>query len=118
MDPPSNGMGIIEFPETEATTVIFWARVLTSANDDTVITAFDSSGVPIGADVTISSGAGWIQVTLTGGNIASIEVVNFATDEMMGIDDFAFSVPEPSATLMLLSGGVFLAILGRQSYAP
>ncbi len=28
------------------------------------------------------------------------------------------TVPEPGATLMLLSGGAFLAILGRRRYAP
>jgi hypothetical protein len=112
-----NGTGVITF-ETDAAVVEFWARVLSTANDDTVITAFDGLGAAIGSDVTLSPGSGWQLVSLTG-NIASIEVVNFATDDMNGIDDFGFTpVPEPGALLMLLSGGAFLAVLGRRRYAP
>jgi hypothetical protein len=110
------GTAFIDFPDDNAGTVEFWARVVSSADDDTVITAFDDLGVAIGSDVTIIPGAGWQLVTLTG-DIDSIEVVNFATNEMNGIDDFSF-VPEPSAALMLLSGGVLLISLGRRRYAP
>ncbi|MFQ5974182.1 MAG: hypothetical protein ACE5Q3_17795, partial [Alphaproteobacteria bacterium] len=111
-----NGTGTIAF-ETDADTVEFWARVLSGASGDTVITAFDGFDVIIDGPVTISAGTGWQLVSLTG-SIARIDVVNLATNEMNGIDDFGFTpLPEPGATLMLLSGATFLAVLGRGRYA-
>ena len=112
-----NGTGVIEFPENPAASVEFWARVLSAASGDTVITAFDASDIIVDGPVTISPGTGWQLVSLTG-SIARVDVVNLDANEMNGIDDFGFTVPEPGATLMLLSGGAFLAILGRRRYAP
>jgi hypothetical protein len=111
-----NGTGVIGF-ETDAAIVEFWARVLSAASSDTIITAFDGD-VLVDGPVTISPGAGWQLVSLTG-KIGSIDVKNLDGNQVNGIDDFGFTpVPEPGATLMLLSGGGLLAAAGRRRYAP
>jgi hypothetical protein len=113
----TSGTGLITF-ETEAAIVEFWARVRSVASSDTIITAFDSSDAIVDGPVTVSPGTGWQLVSLTG-DIASIEVENLDATEMNGIDDFGFTpVPEPSAGLMLLSGGALLAAFGGRRYAP
>jgi hypothetical protein len=109
----TQGTGVIEFPETEAAIVEFWVKVLFAANDDTVITAFDAFDVIVDGPVTIIPGTGWHLVTLTG-SIARVDVVNFATDQINGIDDFSFTVPEPSALTALASGIAMLALLYRR----
>ncbi len=111
-----DGTGVISF-ETDAAIVEFWARVLSAASSDTIISAFDGD-VIVDGPVTISPGTGWQLVSLTG-KIASIDVENLDGNQVNGIDDFGFTpVPEPGATLMLLSGGGLLAAAGRRRYAP
>jgi hypothetical protein len=110
-----NGTGLINF-ETDAAEVQFWATAHSLANGNTVITAFDSSSAVVGTPVTLTPGSGFQLVTLTGA-IATIEVVNNASNNMNGIDDFGFTaVPEPGALLSLFSGGALLALLGRRRY--
>ncbi len=109
----ASGTGFIDFVP-DAGEVQFWATAHSSANANTVITAFDSSGVVVGMPVTLTPGSGFQLVSFSGA-IASIEVENNASNQLNGIDDFGFTpVPEPGAMLMLVSGGAFLAILGRK----
>ncbi len=111
-----NGVGVIDFVTTDAATVEFWARVLSAASGNTVITAFDAFDVIAGGPVTIFPGTGWQLVSLTG-SIARIDVVNFDANEMNGIDDFGFTpLPEPGAALALASGSVLLLVIGRRRY--
>ena len=131
-----NGVGVIEFPETEAAIVEFWVRVLSAARDNTVITAFDAFDVIVDGPVTIIPGTGWQLITLNAilpdQLIARVDVVNFARNEMNGIDDFSFTVPgvgptatptasptptptpEPSTLTALGSGIAMLALLYRR----
>ncbi len=88
-----------------------------AATGDTVITAFDAFDVIVDGPVTISPGTGWQFVSLSATvdqPIASIDVVNFATDVMNGIDDFGFTVPEPGVLLSLGSGLMLLGWLDRR----
>ena len=111
-----NGVGVIEFVTTDAATVEFWARVLSAASGNTVITAFDAFDVIADGPVTIIPGTGWQLVALTG-SIARIDVVNFDANEMNAIDDFGFTpLPEPGAALALASGSVLLLVIGRRRY--
>ncbi len=111
-----NGMGVIDFVTTDAATVEFWARVLSAATGNTVITAFDAFDVIVDGPVTIIPGTGWQLVSLTG-SIARIDVVNLDANEMNGIDDFGFTpVPEPGAAIALASGSVLLLVIGRRRY--
>ena len=111
-----NGMGVIDFVTTDAATVEFWARVLSAASGNTVITAFDAFDVIAGGPVTIIPGTGWQLVSFTG-SIARIDVVNLDANEMNGIDDFGFTpLPEPGAALALTSGSILLLVIGRRRY--
>ena len=111
-----NGVGVIDFVTTDAGTVEFWARVLSDASGNTVITAFDAFDVIADGPVTIIPGSGWQLVALTG-SIARIDVVNLDANEMNGIDDIGFTpVPEPGAALALASGSVLLLVIGRRRY--
>jgi len=93
----ANGTGVITF-ETDADVVEFYARVLSSATGDTVITAFDASDVIVDGPVTVAPGTGWQLISLTGG-IARIDVVNLDGAQLNGIDDFGFTpTAAPTAT--------------------
>lgn len=112
----TNGTGSIDF-ETDASIVEFWGTAHSAANGNTVITAFDADDVMVGSPATLMPGSGFQLVSLVG-PIASIEVVNNASNQMNGIDDFGFTVvPEPGATSMLFSVGVVLAVLARRRHA-
>ena len=115
-----NSTGTITF-ETDAAEVQLWVTTHPlasgSSSGRTRVRAFDAFDVLIGF-ASITRGTGWHLVSFSG-SIARIDVSNDDDFRMNGIDDFAFTaLPEPSATLMLLSGGALLAILGRRCYAP
>jgi hypothetical protein len=109
----TNGTGVIDF-ETDAGVVEFWTTAHSAANGNTVITAFDALDIMVGPPVVITPGSGFQLVSFAGA-IASIEVVNDASNQMNGIDDFGFtSVPEPSGPAMWFSGAVLLTLLRRR----
>ena len=109
----TGGTGFIDF-EPDAGVVEFFATAHPTANGTTVVTAFDASNAVVGTPVTLNPGAGFQLVSFTGA-IASIEVVNNATNQMNGIDDFGFTpVPEPSANTLLAAGSATLALLARR----
>ena len=124
----ANGTGVITF-ETDAATVEFWAKVLSVASGNTIITAFDGCDVIVDGPVTIDPGTGW-QLVSFNGSIARIEVENFADNLINGIDDFGFTpVPEivaveidikpgsdPNSINPSLEGDLPLAILGSESF--
>ena len=105
-----NGTGVMTF-ETDADVVEFYARVLSSATESTVITAFDAFDVIVDGPVIVVPGTPWQLISLSGG-IAWIEVVNLDSAQINGIDDFGFTLlPEPGAALTLASGiGMLLAL--------
>jgi len=106
----ANGTGVITF-ETDADVVEFYARVLSSATGDTVITAFDAFDVIVDGPVIVAPGTGWQLISLTGG-IARVDVVNLDGAQLNGLDDFGFTpLPEPGATLMLVSGSALLGVI-------
>jgi hypothetical protein len=97
--------------ETDADVVEFYARVLSSATGDTVITAFDAFDVIVDGPVIVAPGTGWQLISLTGG-IARVDVVNLDGAQLNGLDDFGFTpLPEPGATLMLVSGSALLGVI-------
>ena len=109
----AGGTGSIDF-QPDAGVVEFFATAHPTANGTTVITAFDASAGVVGSPVTLNPGAGFQLVSFTGA-IASIEVVNNASNQLNGIDDFGFTpVPEPSASILLVAGGYALALLARR----
>jgi len=96
----ANGIGVITF-ETDADIVEFYARVLSSATGDTVITAFDVSDVIVDGPLAVEPGTGWQLISLSGG-IARIDVVNLDGAQLNGIDDFGFTstgMPTPTPTV-------------------
>jgi hypothetical protein len=110
------GTGLITF-ETDADIVEFYARVLSSATGNTVITARDAFHVIIGNPVIVKPGTGWQLISLTGG-IARIDVVNLDVTQLNGIDDFGFTpLPEPGAALALASGAALLGVINRRRSA-
>jgi hypothetical protein len=112
----TNGTGVITF-ETDADVVEFYARVLSSATGDTVITAFDALDVIVDGPDLVKPNSGWQLITLTGG-IARIDVVNLDGAQMNGIDDFGFTpLPEPGAALALASGAALLGVISRRRSA-
>ncbi|MBW1843338.1 MAG: hypothetical protein JRE38_06385 [Deltaproteobacteria bacterium] len=112
----ANGTGVITF-ETEGDVVEFYARVLSSAAGETIITAFDAFDVIVDGPVTVEPGTGWQLVSLTGG-IARIDVVNLDGAQLNGIDDFGFTpLPEPGTALTLALGAALLLAIGRRRYA-
>jgi len=112
----ANGTGVITF-ETEGDVVEFYARVLSSAAGETIITAFDAFDVIVDGPVTVEPGTGWQLVSLTGG-IARIDVVNLDGAQLNGIDDFGFTpLPEPGMALTLVSGVALLLAIGHRRYA-
>jgi hypothetical protein len=111
-----NGIGVIKFVTTDAGKVEFWVRVLLAATGDTVITAFDAFDVIADGPKMISPSTEW-QLVLLAGSIARIDVVNLDANEMSAIDDFGFTpLPEPGATLTLVSGVALLGAIGRRRY--
>jgi hypothetical protein len=111
----ANGTGVIVF-ESDADVVEFYARVLSSATGETVITAFDALDVIVDGPVTINPGTGWQLVSLTGG-ISRIDVVNLDGAQLNGIDDFGFTpLPEPGGALMLASGAALLGVIGHKRF--
>jgi hypothetical protein len=112
----ANGTGVITF-ETDGDVVEFYARVLSSATGETVITAFDALDVIVDGPVVVEPGTGWQLVSLTGG-IARIDVVNLDGAQLNGIDDFGFTpLPEPGGVLTLASGSALLGVIGRRRSA-
>jgi hypothetical protein len=111
----ANGAGVITF-ETDADIVEFYARVLSSASGDTVITAFDKFDGIVDGPVTVAPGTGWQLISLSGG-IARIDVVNLDGAQLNGIDDFGYTpLPEPGAALILASGIVLVGVIGRSRF--
>ena len=86
--------GLITF-ETDAATVNFFARTRSTADGNSVLTAFNSLDQVIDT-LTLSPGDGWVEVIFTGA-IARIEFTNSATCTgcMNSIDDFGLSVGFP-----------------------
>ncbi len=112
----ANGIGVISF-ETDADVVEFYARVLSGATENTVITAFDAFDGIVDGPVIVAPGTGFQLISLSGG-IARIEVVNLDGAQLNGIDDFGFTpLPEPGTTLTLASGAALLGLIGRRRYA-
>jgi hypothetical protein len=112
----ANGTGVITF-ETDGDVVEFYARVLSSATGETVITAFDAFDVIVDGPVSVEPGTGWQLISLTGG-IARIDVVNLDGAQLNGIDDFGFTpLPEPGVALTLASGALLLSVIGRRRSA-
>jgi hypothetical protein len=111
----ANGIGVITF-ETDADVVEFYARVLSGAAGNTVITAFDAFDVIVDGPETVVPGSGWQLISLSGG-IARVDVVNLSGAQLNGIDDFGFTpLPEPGAALTLVSGISLLSVIGRRRY--
>jgi hypothetical protein len=108
-----SGVGFIDF-QPEAGVVEFFATAHSAADGTTVITAFDANDAVVGTPVTLTPGTGFQLVSFTGA-IASIEVINNATNQMNGIDDFGFTpVPEPGLAYMLYTGVTGVAWLARR----
>ena len=108
-----NGTGVISF-ESDADTVEFYARVLSSATGNTVITAFDAMDVIVDGPVIVQPGTGWQLISLSGG-IAEIDLENLDGAQMNGIDDFGFTpLPEPSASIALASGAALIGLAARR----
>jgi hypothetical protein len=111
----ANGTAVITF-ETDADVVEFYARVLSSATGETVITAFDAFDVIVDGPANVLPGTGWQLISLAGG-IARVDVVNLDGAELNGIDDFGFTpLPEPRAALTLISGVALMSVIGRRRY--
>jgi hypothetical protein len=111
----ANGVGVITF-ETDGDVVEFYARVLSSATGETVITAFDAFDVIVDGPVAVEPGAGWQLVSLTGG-ITRIDVANLDGAQLNGIDDFGFTpLPEPGTALTLASGVALLIVIRHRRY--
>jgi hypothetical protein len=111
----ADSTGLITF-ETDADVVEFYARVLSSATSNTVITAFDALDVIVDGPVIVQPGTGWQLISLSGG-IAEIEVDNLDGAQMNGIDNFGFTpLPEPGAALTLISGMLLMGVIGRRRY--
>ena len=111
----ANGTGVITF-EADADVVEFYARVLSSATGETVITAFDAFDVIVDGPETVEPGTDWQLISLAGG-IARIDVVNLDGAQVNGFDDFGFTpLPEPGAALALASGALLLSVIGRRRY--
>jgi hypothetical protein len=111
----ANGVGVITF-ETDGDVVEFYARVLSSATGETVITAFDVFDVIVDGPVAVEPGAGWQLVSLTGG-ITRIDVANLDGAQLNGIDDFGFTpLPEPGTALTLASGVALLIVIRHRRY--
>jgi hypothetical protein len=112
----ANGTGVITF-ETDGDVVEFYARVLSSATGETVITAFDVFDVIVDGPVIVEPGTGWQLISLTGG-ITRVDVVNLDGAQLNGIDDFGFTpLPEPGAALTLALGAALLLVIGHRRYA-
>jgi len=108
-----NGTGVMSF-ETDADVVEFYARVLSSATSNTVITAFDALDVIVDGPVIVQPGTGWQLISLSGG-IAEIDVENLDGAQMNGIDNFGFTpLPEPSAAMALASGAALIGLAARR----
>jgi hypothetical protein len=111
----ANGVGVITF-ESDGDVVEFYARVLSSATGETVITAFDAFDVIVDGPVAVEPGAGWQLVSLTGG-ITRIDVANLDGAQLNGIDDFGFTpLPEPGTALTLASGVALLIVIRHRRY--
>ena len=110
-----DGVGAIDFGDVNAGSVGFYLRTHPSADGDTVVTAYDDLGEVVGDIVTVvggsfdvsdPSGKGFTFIKYTG-DIDRIEIENFASNRMNGIDDLGFSlVPEPSSILLLGFGAL------------
>ncbi len=103
--------------ETNAAEVVFHARTRSTADDVSVLRAFDDQDVQVGDTITLTPGAPFQRVALTG-SIARIQFDNPASCDscMNSIDDFGFSpVPIPAAAWLFGSGLLALAGLsGRR----
>ena len=117
------GTGLIDF-QTPAGEVQFYARLISTANDSTVITAFDETNQPINS-ITLDDPTADFQLISFTGEIDYIQVVNQATGvgQMNSIDDFGFTaIPEPSTLVLALLGMVALLLVSlakcRQRNSP
>lgn len=108
--------GTITF-ETNAATVNFFARTRSTADGNSILTAFNSLDQVIDT-LTLTPADDWVEVLFTGA-IAKIEFQNLATGGcttcMNSIDDFGFSaVPVPAAAWLFGSGLVGLIGVARR----
>lgn len=98
--------------ETRAAEVAFHARTRSTADDVSILRAFDEQGVQVGEQITLHPGDPFRQVILSG-SIARIVFENTASCDtcMNALDDFGFSpVPIPAAAWLF--GSSLLALAG------
>jgi len=107
-----DGVGIMTF-ETPAAEVSFFARLRSVATGNTVITAFDVQDQQVDQIILDNPATPFQEFCFTG-EIARVEVVNNDTQEMNGIEDLAYIVPEPATSLGVMSS--LAALLGLRAY--
>ena len=103
--------GTITF-ETDAETVNFFARTRSTADGNSILTAFDSIDQVIQTQ-TLTTGDGWVEVLFTGA-IAKIEFQNLAgcATCMNSIDDFGYTTVVPVPASVWLFGSALIGLVG------